>query len=86
MIKFIINVLEIAVILRVSYKTVRFLFWRKKGNKHKKSIIGKVWLLASRNIHHALDQKIKAQKESLAGTQQSDDKVVSIAQFRKSKA
>jgi len=82
MIKFLINILEIAIILRVLYKTVRWLWGGRKKRKYRKTILGKVILLISRRIHYSLDCMIKKQKESLANSKQDQKKVIDFRRYK----
>ena len=62
MIKFLIDVLQISVILWLATKTVKFFFGKNRYSKNKKSIVGKLGVLVSRRVHFHLDSMIKAQK------------------------
>lgn len=62
--KFIINLVEIYVLLRIIWKAARFFLGGKRG-KVNKSITGKIFTLVSRAIHHRLDKAINKQKEIL---------------------
>ena len=80
MIKFLVNIIEITMILMVIGKTLKFLC--KKDKKYKKSILGKIGVLASNKIHHKLDMMIKTQKERLVvkseSQQDSQGKVIKL--------
>lgn len=56
--KLLLNLLEIAVVIRIGYTLFRWAFKSPKRN----SIVGKLWRLASRSIHHKLDNAIKNQQ------------------------
>lgn len=90
MIKFLINIIELAIIAKVSYKVIKFFFVRKKYEKNKKgkSILGKISYIISENIHHHLDQRIKAQiaKRTADITQQSQNNVVDFKKYTKTKS
>ncbi len=79
LIKTMINIIELIVIAKFIFTIMRFTVRGRNGSKYKgkniktnykrkRSIIGKILLLISRNLHYRLDLIIKKQKESLANT------------------
>ena len=92
MIKFIINIVELVIICRVTYKVVKFFVVRRfgkktsKGKRNNLSILKKISLLISRKLHMKLNEMIKKQKESLVNTQQSSDtntKIINMKKYKK---
>jgi uncharacterized metal-binding protein len=106
MLKFMVNLVELYLIAMVTFKVLRFVVRRSlglskksKGKNEKKrlSLIGKVGLLISRQLHSRLDgmltkqsegfkvareEKIK-HKESLAKSEAQQDSKENIIQFSK---
>lgn len=61
--KFIFDLLQIAIVVRMGYFILR---WAVKSTKsYKKSIVGKVIKLVSNRIHYRLDNALKKQKKKL---------------------
>lgn len=59
--KAILDLLQIAIVVRMGYSLIR---WAIGGTKRrKKSIAGKVMKLVSNRIHYRLDNALKKQKE-----------------------
>jgi hypothetical protein len=78
--KDLLTVLEMIIIARVLWKTVRFI----RGKKHKKTLLGKVWLLCSRQLHGNLDSRIKEQNKRLADcTRQARANVIQFREYKR---
>jgi hypothetical protein len=78
------DVLLLVIVARFMWKGFRFL--TKKDKKHKKSIVGKIGLLLSRNVHNKLDRMIVKQKENLAKIQTQQDQGDNVIQLGKYKS
>jgi transcription initiation factor IIE alpha subunit len=63
MLKFLIDVLQIAIVLRLIYAGVKWILFRKNRKNHK-SMLVKVWMLISRRIHHNLNSRLTQQTEA----------------------
>jgi hypothetical protein len=105
MLKFVINLLELYLIAWFVFKILKFIVFRRfsksKKNKGKKrlSILGKVRVLISRQLHSSLDGMLtkqserfktrKAKKESLVKTntqQDSKEKIDKVIDFKSYKS
>jgi len=94
MLKFLLEILEIVIVLKISYKLLKYFLFRKKSTKSKRkglSITGKIWVLISRRVHYKLNQMLKTQKESLASANTeiqdpSNTKVVNIRKYKSKNA
>jgi hypothetical protein len=77
------DVLLVVLVARFMWKGFRF--FTKKDKRYKKSIVGKIGLLLSRNVHSNLDRMIIKQKENLAkkeNTQQDNENVVEFKKYK----
>lgn len=81
MLKFLFDVLQLAIVIKLGYLGLRRLFFRKKKYR-KKSIARKVYQLINNRIHYKLNAMLKKQKEALYPSKTSDGKVVP---FKKTK-
>lgn len=92
MIKFLIDMIQIAIMVNLIWIVLKWTIFRKVGKKGKssKGIISKCVTLVSRSIHHKLDEMLKTQKESLAPLKQdspqkediSNPKVIPLTKAR----
>jgi hypothetical protein len=74
MIKFLLDVLQIAIVLKLAWSTGKWLLRKKK----RKSMSSKVWRLISNRIHYRLDTAIKKQRDALYPKTSPDGKVVPL--------
>lgn len=72
--KFLLDVLQIAVAIRVLYGLGKWLLHRKK----RRTALSKVWRLISRRIHYRLDTALKKQREALYPKTSPNGKVVPL--------
>jgi hypothetical protein len=101
MLKFMVNLFELYLITMVSFKVLRFVVRRSfglgkkskvKNAKKRLSILGKIRLLISRQLHSKLDgmltkqsERFKAKKESLAkidAQQDSKENINKVVDFK----
>lgn len=67
MIKFLLDVLQIVVLVKLGYSFIKWLLSSKK--RHKRSIVNKVWrLLVTNKIHYRLDNALRNQKKEFETT------------------
>jgi hypothetical protein len=101
MLKFIVNLLELYLIAWFVFKVLKFVVFRKFGKSKKSkgkkrlSIIGKVWVLISRQLHSGIDGMLRKQsmhfkkkKESLTemdAQQDSKENIGKVINFKKYK-
>jgi hypothetical protein len=77
------EVVLIVMLARFMWKGFRF--FTRKDKRFRKSIVGKIGLLLSRNVHSKLDRMIVRQKENLAkkeNTQQDNENVVEFKKYK----
>jgi hypothetical protein len=72
--KFLWDVLQIAIAIRILYGLGKWLLRKKK----RKSMSSKVWRLISNRVHHRLDIAIKKQRDALYPKASRDGKVVPL--------
>lgn len=60
--KVILDLIQIAIVVRMGYSLIKWAFGSTK--RHKKSIVGKIMKLVSNRIHYHLDNALKKQKEA----------------------
>jgi hypothetical protein len=80
MLNFLIDVLQIAIVLRLVYAGVKWILFRKRKKSHK-SMLVKLWMLISRRIHHNLNSRLTKQTEYFRlekGEKTSDSKVIPL--------
>ena len=67
MLNFLLNVLQIAVAIKVIHYGLKRILFRKKfkSKTSRKSVACKIGMLISNRIHHYLNCKLTAQKEAL---------------------
>jgi hypothetical protein len=72
--KFLWDVLQIAIAIRILYGLGKWLLRKKK----RKSMSSKVWRLISNRIHYRLDTALKTQREALYPKTSPDGKIVPL--------
>ena len=79
MMKFLFDVFQLAIVIKLGYTGLKWLTGNKKKKKYGKSMLGKIWVIVSMRIHHYLNQKIRQQKEFIrAERAKKDSKVVPL--------
>jgi hypothetical protein len=75
------EVVLIVMLARFMWKGFRF--FTRKDKRFRKSIVGKIGLLLSRNVHSKLDRMIVRQKENLAcEVKQDKGNVVQLKRYK----
>lgn len=76
MLKFLLDVLQLAIALRLGYLAIKWLIFRKKKKRRRKSVVKKIGKLITNRLHYELDLMLKKQNEALHPSKTSDGKVV----------
>jgi len=83
MIKFMMDLIQIAIMINLLRLVLKWTVFKKHKGSKKRSAIQKVILISKRRIHQRLDAKLKEQKESPAqssdNTHKQDNSRVAIA-------
>lgn len=66
MMKFLLDVLQIVILIKLSYSVVKWVLGVRKSKR--KSIASKIVKLLSNRIHYQLDNALKKQKQTLRPT------------------
>jgi hypothetical protein len=107
--RFLFNLFQLYIVFKLTFMVLRFMFRRKFGVKSKGkyqkygkkrvSLLGKVWLLISRQLHSSLDGKLRQQsialrekremqkqslvKQSGVAQQDSKEKVIEFKKYQR---
>jgi len=81
--KFILNVLQLIIVVRVGYSLLKWMIFTKKKSK---SIASKIMKLATNKIHYRLDNALRNQSKTFKVKKQTDVIATSnVVPFRKTK-
>ncbi len=84
MMKFLTDILQIAIAMKILYMVVKWAFFRKRRKTSRKSVVSKIGMLISNRIHYTLNCKLTAQKEALQlSVNKSKTSNPNVVQFRK---
>lgn len=79
MIEFLIDVLQIAIMIKLAIVGFKWLFFRKKKKYKRTSIAKKITMLVTNKIHYKLDTMLKEQRKAFKVDQESSDgKIIPI--------
>lgn len=86
MMKFLLDILQIAIALKIVWIVGKWLIRRKKKGTRgrRRSVISKLYALVGNKIHYRLDSMLKKQKEALR-PQTDKTSGGKVVQFRKSR-